>query len=256
MKMIVTRLDRSRHRVSGMLFDKNLTSDLATEAFKLWRYSSGWSPLTCRFRPIESMASGRDAQGRPVTFVNEEVVRTDPCLIGTELDFDVDESVDQSPPFLLLPDNSGAPACRSARVRLQFSRLSELPDVEGEYQLSRDSLVDYIDRFPEIPEFKERALSMPRESHERLAKAQVTAPGSDIWLPFETGSVQGAMRLGEDRGDGVFDAALYVDRDAETIQPGSLLRRSVTWTTRLRKTGSAEADIATVLEVLFPAETT
>lgn len=42
---------------------------------------------------------------------------------------------------------------------------------------------------------------------------------------------------------------LYVDRDADAIKPGSVLRRSVTWTTLNGERGNAEADITTVLEI-------
>ena len=250
MIVLVHELDGSKRRVGGMLLDKEQTWGLAAREFKFWRYSSGWSPVTCRLRPIESMGSGRDAQGRPITFVNDEVVRTDPCLIGPELDFDVDEAVDQSPPFLLLPDNSGAPGCRSARVQLHFSQFSELPDVEAKYQFLRKSSLALIgDRFSDMPEVEEMFRSTPPALQERWAAEQARAPESGLWLPFEIGALQGAMQLGERQGDGIFDAALYVDRDAETIQPGSLLRRSVTWTAHDGESGTADADIASVVEV-------
>lgn len=236
MKMLVTWVGESRPRIGGMVLAKNLTWGFEVEEFQLWRYSSGWSPVTCRFRPIESLGSGRDSHGRGVTFVNDEVVRSDPRLIGSAIDFDVDESINQSPPFLLLPDiGHRPPLCKRMKVRLHFSWLSELPDVQARNVLT-DALVALL-----IEDTSLR-LAPSLGPDPRFA----VPPTSGLWLPVELGSMQGAVRLGDRQGD-AFDAVAYLESD-EVIEPGSLLRRSVTWTTESGATGSAEADIATVIE--------
>jgi hypothetical protein len=250
MLVMVTAFDRSKMRVRGMQLDCRFELMFEVVPFTLWRYSSGWSRVTCQFRTIESMGSGADSEGRPITFVNDEAVRADPSLVGRELDFDVHETMGESPPFLLLPEKAAIPHACTARVRLHFSRLSEVPDIEGAYQLSdifskqrlRDTCSDF-------PEFQEWMRPLPRETNARWAKAHATAPSVGHWLPFDSDRIHGAMQLRESRGDGVFDAKLLLDRDIDAIQPGCVLRRRVAWTSFEGGESIAEADIATVLEL-------
>jgi len=251
MFILVDKLEPLQRRAHGIPLHGDISWRDASEHVT-WRYSSGWFPVAQRPFVIESIGSGCDAQGRPVTFWNDKVIpKEDPHSLRTGFWFDIDEATaGQSPPFLLLPDTNFVPGVCQARVRLRFNRLSDVPDVLAGSECLREFDTNWAEEFPEFPN-----INPPRPySEQTLAEAAATAPHDGLWLPFEAGSIKGAMQLGEDRGDGVFDATLYVDRDAGTIKPGSLLRRSVTWTTRLGKTGSAEADIASVVE-MFSAET-
>ena len=260
MIVLVYELDRKKPRAYAICLDSQIEFRHDATALKPWIYSpaSGWSQISCRFRVFESVGHGDDREGRAVTFVDDEVLRLDPHMAAVAQSFhlELDETVpNQSPPFFLLPDTANVPGARKARVRLLFNRLAALPDVKSDIHLSTDfDPTNFADECPEIPGFRERALSQPQASELALAKAEATAPHEGLWLPFEIGPIHGAMQLGQDRGDAVFDAMLHVDRNAETITSGSLLRRSVTWTTLLGKTGSADADIATVVDV-FSAET-
>ena len=257
MILLVDKLNQSKLCAHGISLNNELTLELDVGEFTLWLHSpSSWSQARCRVQTIESIGSGRDREGRHVTFINDEVPRADPNLaaICGGFTFYIDEAAaDRRPPFFLLPDKKSIPTVRKALVRLHFRRLSELPDVRGSALLLREFIRE-LDMNWKVaaPEFANATKSAPN-SEAYLAETDVhareTSPHEGLWLPFEIGRIHGAMQLGQDRGDGVFDATLYVDRDAGTIKPGSLLRRSVTWTTLLGKTGSADADIATVLEV-------
>lgn len=198
MKLIVTELDQERRRAVGMVIveQENSREDTIT----LWRYSSGWFPATCIFRcGIDSIGSGRNvATGHPVTLVNDEVVRSDPNLAAGEVHFEIVAPIEQLPPFLLLSDTSRLPVCRKSRVLLHVSRLADLPDVRGECQFLQGFTIDWAAVLPEFPEVKQPTPYW----QQRLAIAEITAPYSGLWLPFEFGPAQGAMQLGERHDEG------------------------------------------------------
>ena len=258
MILLVDKLDKSKVRAHGILLDNELKSELDVGEFTLWLHSpESWSQVRCRVQTIESIGSGRNQEGRHVTFLNDEVPHKDTNMaaVHSGFNFYLDEAVaDRRPPFFLLTDKNSAPAVCKARVQLHFSRLSELPDVQGGALLLREFMRE-LDRNWKVaaPEFASATSSEPRSEAyltETDVHARETSPHEGLWLPFEIGQIHGAMQLGEDRGGEVFDAMLYVDRGAETIRPGSLLRRSVTWTAHDGESGSAEADIASIVELL------
>ena len=258
MILLVDKLNQAKLRAHGIPLNNELKAELDVGEFTLWHHSSSnWSQVRCRVQTIESIGSGRDQEGRHLTFINDEVPSKDPDMaaVHSGFNFYIDKGVaDSRPPFFLLPDKKSIPAVCKALVRLHFSRLSELPDVRGNALLLREFMRE-LDMNWKVaaPEFANATKSAPHSETyftETDEHARETSPHEGLWLPFEIGTIHGAMQLGEDRGYGAFDATLYVDGDAEAIKSGSLLRRSVTWTTRAGEIGSAEADIASVVEVL------